>query len=274
MHLFIDHRTQYLFSEPQRRVIQLLRVTPSSFDGQHVIDWQINAECDVRLLPGRDGFGNETAMLYCDGSLTGLALSIRGEVLTENRHGVVLGAPDPLPPDVFLQQSALTRPTPEIIEFVETIVAKEQDHIARLHLLMDTLNEVIRFDPDQSHVHRGAGEAFTERSGVCQDHAHIFITAARIIGVPARYVSGHLYRREGPVEQPAAHAWAEAWIDGLGWVGFDAANAMSPDDAYIRVAIGLDYQDAAPLSGSRAGGGTESLFVGVTVSQAQTQSQS
>ncbi len=139
---------------------------------------------------------------------------------------------------------------------------------------MDALFERISFDPDQSHVHRGAGEAFAEKSGVCQDHAHILIAAARCIGVPARYVSGHLFHREGAAEQPATHAWAEAWIDGLGWVGFDAANAMCPDDAYIRVAIGLDYHDAAPLSGSRAGGGTESLFVGVTVSQAQTQSQS
>ena len=95
-----------------------------------------------------------------------------------------------------------------------------------------------------------------------------------IISVPARYVSGHLYRREGAIEQPAAHAWAEAWVDDLGWVGFDPANATCPDEAYIRVAIGLDYRDAAPLSGARAGGGTESLFVGVTVSQAQAQSQS
>ena len=139
---------------------------------------------------------------------------------------------------------------------------------------MDALNERIRFDPDQSNVHRGAGEAFAEEVGVCQDHAHVFIAGARAIGIPARYVSGHLYRREGASEQPAAHAWAEAWIDGLGWVGFDPTNAMCPDDAYVRVAIGLDYKDAAPLSGSRAGGGTESLFVGVTVSQAQTQSQS
>lgn len=273
MHLFINHRTEYLFSEPQRRIIQLLRVTPSSFDGQQVIDWQINAECDVRLLPNRDGFGNEVSMLYCDGPLTRLVLSIRGEVLTENRHGIVHDAPDPLPPEVFLQQTALTRPTAEIIGFAEETTAGEKDRIARLHLLMDTLHQRIRFDPDKSHVHRGAGEAFIEGTGVCQDHAHIFVAAARAIGIPARYVSGHLYRREGAVEQTAAHAWAEGWVDGLGWIGFDATNAMCPDDAYIRVAIGLDYQDAAPLSGSRAGGGTESLFVGVTVSQAQTQSQ-
>ncbi len=114
MHLFIDHRTEYSFSEPQRRLIQLLRLTPSSFDGQQVIDWQINAECDVRLLPGRDGFGNETTMLYVDGPISRLVLTTRGEVLTENRHGIVRGTPDPMPPEVFLQQTELTRPTPRL----------------------------------------------------------------------------------------------------------------------------------------------------------------
>lgn len=274
MHLYVDHRTEYVFSEQQRRVIQLLRVTPASFDGQQIIHWEINADCDLRLLPGRDGFGNETTMLYCDGPLNRLALTIRGEVLTDNRHGIVHNAPEPMPADVFLQQTALSKATPAITDFARSLAARESERIPCLHLLMDELNARIRFDPDKSYVQRPAGEAFAEGSGVCQDHAHIFLAAARAIGVPARYVSGHLYRREGANEQPAAHAWAEAWVDGLGWIGFDATNAMCPDDAYIRVAIGLDYHDAAPLSGSRAGGGTESLFVGVTVSQAQTQSQS
>jgi transglutaminase-like putative cysteine protease len=274
MHLFINHRTEYLFSQPQRRIIQMLRLTPSSFDGQHVIAWQLDADCDVRLLNSRDGFGNETTMLYCDGGMTRLVLTISGEVLTEDRHGIVRGAPEPLPPEVFLQHTALTRPTPEIGEFARAIKAQESDRIASLHLLMDTLHERVRFDPDQTHVHRGAGEAFADKAGVCQDHAHIFVAAAREMGIPARYVSGHLYRPNESSEQPAAHAWAEAWADGLGWIGFDATNATCPNDSYVRVAIGLDYRDAAPLSGSRAGGGTESLFVGVTVSQAQTQSQS
>jgi transglutaminase-like putative cysteine protease len=274
MHLFINHRTEYLYSEPQRRIIQMLRVTPTSFDGQQVIDWQINADCDVRLLSSRDGFGNETTMLYCEAATMRLVLTISGEVLTEDRHGIVRGAPETLPSDVYLQGTELSRPSPEISEFARDVTARERDRIASLHTLMDALHDQVRFDTDQNDVGRTAGEAFAERAGVCQDHAHIFIAAAREIGVPARYVSGHLYRREGASEQPAAHAWAEAWIDGLGWIGFDAVNATCPDDTYVRVAIGLDYKDAAPLSGSRAGGGTESLFVGVTVSQAQTQSQS
>lgn len=274
MHLFIDHRTEYRFSEPQRRVIQLLRVTPTSFNGQQVIDWQINVECDARLLPGRDGFGNETTMLYIDGPINGLTLTVRGEVLTENRAGIVQGAVELMPAEVFLQQTTLSRATPEIVAFAETIAARETDRIACLHLLMDEIHDRIRFDADEAYVEREAGDAFAAGNGVCQDHAHIFIAAARAMGIPARYVSGHLYQRDGSGRQPASHAWAEAHVEALGWIGFDPTNAMSPDDAYIRVAIGLDYRDAAPLSGSRAGGGTESLFVGVTVSQAQTQSQS
>lgn len=274
MHLFVNHRTEYWFSEPQRRVTQLLRVTPPSFDGQHVIDWEIETDCDVRLLPGRDGFGNETNMLYVDGPASRLMLQVRGEVLTEDRQGIVRHAPDPLPPEVFLQSTTLSAATPEIIAFVQEIAAREPDRIAVLHQLMDALHERVRFDPDRSNVQRGAAEAFSEGSGVCQDHAHIFTAAARAIGIPARYVSGHLYQREDSGAQPAAHAWAEAWVERLGWVGFDAVNAMCPDDAYIRVAIGLDYHSAAPLSGSRAGGGTESLYVGVDVSQSQTQNQS
>lgn len=274
MHLFIDHRTEYRYSEPQRRIIQLLRVTPPSFNGQQIIDWQINVECDARLLPGRDGFGNDTTMLYVDGPINSLVLTIKGEVLTENRHGIVQGAPSQLPPDVFLQQTALSRTSSEISDFASAISAQQADRIACLHLLMDELHGRIRFDPDETYVEREASDAFAPGTGVCQDHAHIFCAAAREIGVPARYVSGHLFQRDDSGRQPASHAWAEAFVDGLGWVGFDPTNNMCPDDAYIRVAIGLDYRDAAPLSGSRAGGGTESLFVGVTVSQAQTQSQS
>jgi transglutaminase-like putative cysteine protease len=274
MHLFVNHRTEYLFSESQRRVTQLIRVTPPSFNGQQIIDWQINVECDVRLLTSRDGFGNEITMLYCDGPIDRMVLDVRGEVLTENRHGVVRGAPEPLPPEVYLQTTLLSAPTPAIAELAQSLLPREKDRIALLHLLMDTLHERIRFDTGQTYVDRSAGDAFTEGSGVCQDHAHIFAATARAMEIPARYVSGHLYQREGNTQQPAAHAWAEAYVEGLGWVGFDVANNTCPDDAYIRIAIGLDYRDAAPLSGSRAGGGSETLYVGVTVSQAQSQSQS
>lgn len=273
MHLFVNHRTEYRFTQPQRRLIQMLRVTPSSFAGQQVIDWHINVGCDARLMPQQDGFGNEMTMLYIDGPIDHLVLSFEGEVLTSNRNGLVEGATETLPPLVYLRSTPLTIATPAIAAFAKDIEDAEPDPLSRLHKLMREIHSHIRFDPDDTHVHRDAGTAFADGTGVCQDHAHIFLAAARAIEIPARYVSGHLYRRDGADLQPAAHAWAEAWVDGLGWVGFDPANSICPDDAYIRVAIGLDYRDAAPLSGTRTGGGTESLHVGVTVSQAQVQSQ-
>jgi len=108
---------------------------------------------------------------------------------------------------------------------------------------------------------------------VCQDHAHIFLAAARVLNIPARYVSGHLFRRDGAVAQQAGHAWVEAFVEGLGWVAFDPANGICTDDAYVRVAVGLDYGDASPTTGRRRGGGEECLDVEVRVALSQVQAQ-
>ena len=103
-------------------------------------------------------------------------------------------------------------------------------------------------------------------SGVCQDHTHIFIAAARRLGFPARYVSGYLML-DRCAEQAASHAWAEAHVGGLGWVAFDVANGISADERYVRVATGRDYRDAMPVSGIRFGHAEERLAVQITVEQ-------
>jgi transglutaminase-like putative cysteine protease len=102
-------------------------------------------------------------------------------------------------------------------------------------------------------------------AGVCQDHAHIFISAARANGIPARYVSGYLMM-DDRIDQEATHAWAEAHVEGLGWVGFDVSNGISPDPRYVRVATGSDYRDAAPITGITQGSAAaDVLTVGVAV---------
>ena len=95
------------------------------------------------------------------------------------------------------------------------------------------------------------------------------IAICRGWGIPARYVSGHLVRADGFVTQPAGHAWVEAHLPDLGWVGFDPTNGTSTTEAYMRVAIGLDYLDAAPVRGARRGGGAETMIVSVTASDSQ-----
>ena len=98
-----------------------------------------------------------------------------------------------------------------------------------LHALLDTLPETITFDTDPTHAHTTAAEAFAIKRGVCQDISHIFIASARSLGIPARYVSGYFHRADGVNEQQAGHAWAEAFVDGLGWIAFDATNGMCAD---------------------------------------------
>lgn len=273
MRLRIEHRTTYRFTQPQRRLVQLLRVTPSSFAGQVVIDWHVSVDRDARLKSGRDGYGNETVMLYVDGPIDDVTLTVTGEVLTEDRAGMVVGALEPLPPLLFARSTPQTAPDGAIAEFARGIVEAEADPLARLHRLCSQINERIVFEAGDGNPHRDAATTFAEGRGVCQDHAHVFGAAARLMGYPARYVSGHLLRADGATLQPAAHAWAEAHVEGYGWIGFDPANGVCPTDSYVRIAAALDYRDAAPIAGARVGGGAEELSVEVAVERAGAQSQ-
>ena len=135
----------------------------------------------------------------------------------------------------------------------------------RLHRLLGAVYGYMRFDAGHTDTATSAAEAFVLKHGVCQDLAHIFIACSRALNLPARYVSGHLARSEGEIDQEAAHAWAEAYIEDLGWVGFDPANGVCPTESYVRVAVGLDYLGAAPVRGSRYGGGGEHMDVKLRV---------
>ena len=267
MRLSVHYSTTYTYAEPVRRVIQLLRVEPLSFAGQSVLDWRLDVDQDAKLREGRDGYGNVTHMLYVDSAVSSLTISIAGRVLTEDRHGIVQGLPHDLPPEVFLRSTPLTLPGPAIRKLADACDGKG-GQIERLHRLVGRIHDGLRFDTEATQVETRAEQAAAEGHGVCQDFAHIFLAVARLSGIPARYVSGHLFRRDGQKEQEAAHAWTEAWVEDLGWVAFDPVNGISTDDAYLRVACGLDYRDAAPIAGARAGGGDERLTVEVRVSAA------
>jgi transglutaminase-like putative cysteine protease len=244
-----------------------------AFTGQEVLDWRIDVDQDARLREGRDGYGNVTHMLYVDHEVTSLDIAVTGRVLTNDRHGMVQGLSHDLPPAVFLRPTPLTAPGPATAAYADHFRHGRFDLIERLHRLAGRLHETIRFDTEATAVETGAEQAATEGHGVCQDFAHIFIAAARAAGTPARYVSGHLFRRDGQIAQEAGHAWAEAWVPDLGWVAFDPLNGISTDDSYVRVAAGLDYRDAAPISGARSGGGREQLSVQVRVSETSIQAQ-
>ena len=272
MKLEVTHRTRYRFSKPLTDAIQLLRLTPLSCLSQTVLDWRIDVDCDARLRGGYDGYGNCVHMLYVNQPVSGLAITATGVVITEDRAGVVQGLPGDLPAAVFLRTTDLTAPDGGVREFAADLAGRETDTLPLLHELNRALHKAMVFDNAATDSATPAATAFATRRGVCQDFAHIFIGAARSLGVPARYISGYLHVRDGSGAN-ASHAWAEAWVPNLGWVAFDPANGICADDAYVRIAAGLDYRDAAPLAGARRGGGTEELAIEVRIAEAPRRGQ-
>jgi transglutaminase-like putative cysteine protease len=262
MRIKVDYATTYDYSMLASDVVQLLRVEPCGHDDQHIVKWRLDTDTDGHLRRGHDAFGNVIHMFYADAPIRRLALHVTGEVDTTETHGVLRGTAEPLPPSVFLRATPLSTADEAIRGFARDLASGDQ--LATCHAMLTALHETMTFDADVTHSHTDAIHAFGLKAGVCQDYSHIFVAAARSLGIPARYVSGHLVRADGLVTQPAGHAWAETWLDDLGWVGFDPTNGISTSDAYLRVAVGLDYLDAAPVRGARRGGGDETMIVSVT----------
>src|ERR1700710_1992456 len=246
MRLRIAHSTTYRYEPPATGVIQILRMTPGSHDGQYVADWQIDVSTDSRLDVHQDAFGNVTHVLTC-GPLADLTIHVEGLIETHDTGGVLRGTDERFPPSLFLRSTSLTEVNPAMATFARELRSEsESDVLGFLHALMMQINEHMTFDEDPTNSGTSAIEAFALKRGVCQDYAHIFIACARSGGVPARFISGHFLRADGMVDQQAGHAWAEAFVPNLGWVGFDPANAICTTDAHARIAIGLDYLGAAP----------------------------
>jgi len=274
MRIRVSHETVYRYAEPPKGVIQTLRLTPRNHDGQYVCGWRIDASADCRLDAHEDAFGNITHTFNLDGPLQTLRLLVDGEVETQDSHGIVRGTIEHFPSSLFLRTTPLTAPDAAIGEFARDAAAGAgADPLGLLHVLLARVHQEITFDTDPTHAATTAAEAFALRRGVCQDLTHVFIAAAREIGFPARYVAGYFHRADGVVRQEAGHAWAEAHVPDFGWVAFDPANGICTTDAHIRVAVGLDYLGAAPVRGTRYGGGAEQLSVTVVVDQAQRQMQ-
>src|SRR5271169_1734087 len=274
MRLRISHTTTYLYEPPATGIIQTLRMTPGSHDGQYVAEWQIDVSTDSRLDMHEDAFGNVTHVLT-HGPLADLTITVGGLIETHDTGGVLKGTDERFPPGLFLRATSLTEVNPAMATFARELRAESEDDVLGfLHTLMTQISEHMTFDEDPTNSGTSAVEAFGLKPGVFQGYAHIFIACARSGGVPARFISGHFMRSDGTVHQQAGHAWAEVFVPDLGWIGFDAANAICTTDAHARVAIGLDYLGAAPVRGTRYGGGTETLSVAVKVDQVGRPGQS
>ncbi len=268
MRLRIAHSSVYRYDPPAAGVIQVLRLTPRNHEGQYVGRWRIDVVPDARLAAHEDAFGNISHVFTADGPLEELRVEVDGEVETQNANGVVRGTVERFPPSLFLRDTALTQADGAIRDFAQKIRDVSGGvALAELHGLLDRLFEERAGDVATSPAPANAAEAFARKRGAPKDLAHIFIGAARTLGIPARYVRGYFRRPDNSAEADTSHAWAEAFVPDLGWVGFDPSDGRCPTDGHVRIAIGLDSLGAAAVRGTRLGVGAETLAVAIKVDQ-------
>ena len=265
MRLTVDHLTRYRYDVPVRSVVQSHRLTPSTFAGQKVIDWEVNVAGGIKGARHRDGAGDLIQAWTIAGPVVEIAVQVRGTVETGDLSGVLGGHRETVAPDCYLRETKPTRADPALTALALTVEA--EDILAMAHALSAAVSDAIAYRPGVTHAHTTAAEALALGEGVCQDHAHALIACARVRGLPARYVSGYLFASEDGTPHEAAHAWAELHVAGLGWVGFDPANRSCPDERYIRLGSGFDAQDAAPIRGIARGGTDEAMDVTVAILQ-------
>src|SRR6056297_3261831 len=264
MRLTIHHVTSYRFTEPVRFGLQQVRKTPKTTPHQTVLQWRTAITGGRKELAYEDHHNNTTELISFDGATERLDVLSEGEVEVHDTHGIVGPHRGPAP----LWLYARVTPRTEAREHIRALLRAlpEAGELDRLHALCAMIAAAVPYETGVSEPTWSAEEALVAARGVCQDHAHIFIACARHMGLPARYVSGYLMM-DDTTDQTAMHAWAEAYLDGIGWVGFDVSNGISPDARYVRVATGLDYSDASPITGMRIGGLSETLGVQIKVVQ-------
>tara|TARA_R110000782_G_scaffold78276_2_gene154925 strand:+ start:75575 stop:76432 length:858 start_codon:yes stop_codon:yes gene_type:complete len=248
MRLVVRHQTIYRYANGSSRAAMLLKLTPSDNDAQRVVEWQVSVNDEPVGPFTRNGHGDMEALWVRHDRLEAVTIVADGVIETTDRAGVISGMKAQPDPRVYLRETALTHPSAEMRAAADDIA--DDVMLDRLHLLSAEVRDRVAYRTGATESGTAAAQAFAQGAGVCQDHAQIFIAMARHIGVPARYVSGYLLAGEEQGALHETHAWAEAWVAGLGWVGFDVSNGVCVTEHYVRLAAGLDAHDAAPIRGT------------------------
>jgi len=266
MQLEISHITTYNFEQSPSYGLQQVRLSPKASEGQLMKNWDVTFEGATLQTQFVDHHNNITHLIRINEGVSEMTVKSQGVVETEDKNGVIGQHGGFAPLWYFLRQTRLTQPGAKLNKLAEAFKAGKGSELARLHGLSHTIGGLVTYETGQTTAISTAEQAIGAGAGVCQDHAHIFISAARLANIPARYVSGYLMMNDR-IDQDATHAWAELYLQDLGWTGFDVSNQISPDARYVRVATGLDYSSAAPISGLTQGGAGESIKVDVHVQQ-------
>ena len=268
MLLVVRHLTHMRYPQGAAGLALRLKLFPQSHDGQRVIDWHVEVDGQEVTQSTIGGYGERFAQWLAQGHRDDLEIVAQGRVETEDRAGIVKGLRRAPPPAIFLRETALTSPD-DAIRALGDGLAPGAEALAGLHMLSQKVREALPYRGGITDSATSAADALAGDGGVCQDHTHIFIAAARAQGVPARYVAGYLLASDEEHQQFETHAWAEVHVGDLGWVGFDIANGVSPTDHYVRLCTGLDADDAAPVRGIVTGGGPGAVSADVRIAHGE-----
>jgi transglutaminase-like putative cysteine protease len=263
--LAVTHRTTFHYGMPVTLSLNTLHLEPRTFPYQKTLSALVRVIPATRLRRFADLFQNTTHHFELPGPFSKLEIESRIRV-----HNLPLDIPDSSYSATlddygdssirdriwpYLQECARVTKTPEIWRQAVDVTQGIPSVYGQASALMGWIHREFRYEPGSTGVNTGVYDAFSMRRGVCQDFTHVMLGLCRSIGVAARYASGYLYNgpRDSLVGAQASHAWAEVYLPGTGWIGFDPTNNTLADERYVKVAVGRDYDDVAPVTGSYNG---------------------
>lgn len=268
----ILHRTHYAYAAPVRESFNEVRLQPLSNDRQTVESFLLMVLPTTRLRHYSDFYSNCVHHFEIPEPHSTLTIESRLLVATRTINWL---AGDARPADMarlpeslqygscydFIQGSRYVELTPDIWRLAVDAAHGENDIWQAALRLMRHVHETLKYQPNSTHVHTHMRDALAQGTGVCQDFAHVMIGLCRSLKIPALYVSGYLATQAAS----ATHAWTEVFIPGVGWQGLDPTHNCAPDETYVKIAIGRDYSDVAPVSGSYKGTTDRTLSVEVKI---------
>jgi transglutaminase-like putative cysteine protease len=279
MQLRIAHTTGFEYDGKANTSFNEVRLTPLTLPGQIVIHSRVDVSPTPWAYGYRDYWGSQVTAFEVLDPHQSLTVTASATVATDRTPA---GDPrlsweemrlDDIA-DVhteFLTLPDRVAPTEDLASLAHEIASRTDSPTSAARQVCALVYREVEYVYGSTTVDAFAAHSWTERTGVCQDMAHIVIGALRSIGIPIRYVSGYLHPKADPViGEPArgeSHAWVEWWDDG--WRGFDPTNDTEPGDRHVVVATGRDYNDVKPLSGIFSGSGTSRMFVDVQVTRLQ-----
>jgi len=276
----IRHVTRFRYSHPIRESVMELRMQPRSEGPQMLRSFQITTNPRAQLYAYTDHLGN--AVYHFN------VLRNHEELRIEAQAAVEIGAMPVVPEcaddlewgrynvynlsdDHFdlLEPSTFSQMTPALKDFMagRDLIKPKGDPLTALKSLSQTIFDAFEYTSGITDASSPIDVALKARRGVCQDFSHIMIAIARSWGIPARYVSGYLHHGRGRDRSgdDATHAWVEAYLPSLGWIGLDPTNNRIAAERHIRAAVGRDYADVPPTRGTYKGGAESELAISVAV---------